>query len=106
VTSIFSKIVARELPSDIVYEDDHYLVFKDIQPQMNTHLLIIPKKEITNFMTVEPEDRELVKGLFDIARKVIDDLHLSGCQLHMNCGSDHGQLVPHIHLHLMSHDVL
>ena len=62
MTTIFSKIIAKEIPSDIVYEDENYLTFKDINPRKNTHLLIIPKKEIISFHTAQSEeDRAIVK---------------------------------------------
>lgn len=105
--TLFSQIIAKTIPADIVYEDDQYLVFKDIKPQMETHLLIIPKREIPSFhLAHTSEERIIVKGLLDIAWKLIDQYHLSGCQLHMNSGADHDQVVHHIHLHLMSHDTL
>ena len=71
--TIFSKIIAKEIPASIVYEDDEYLVFKDINPKMTTHLLIIPKKEdIESFHSTAVADRPLVKGLLDVAWKLID----------------------------------
>ena len=84
MASIFSKIIAREIPAMFLYEDDLYIVIKDIHPKMPTHLLIIPKKEIVDFHSVDSADRELIKGLFDIARMMIDNLGLTGCQLLIN----------------------
>lgn len=103
--TIFGKIIRKEIPANIVYEDDEYLVFKDIHPQMTTHLLIIPKKEwIESFHTTLVADRPLVKGLFDVAWKLIDQYGLTGCKLQFNSWKEHGQEVFHIHLHLMSQD--
>ena len=105
--TLFERIVAREIPADIIYEDELYLVFRDIHPQMTTHLLIIPKKPLPSFHLVQDQsDRLLVQGLMDIAWKIIDTYQLSGCKMVMNSGSEHGQEVMHIHLHLMSHDEL
>lgn len=101
--SIFSKIIDREIPSEIVYEDESYIAIKDINPQTPVHILIITKKPIESFHTTQnAEDKEIVKWLFDIAWKLVDQLWLDWCQLHMNSGRDHNQLVPHIHLHLLS----
>ncbi len=102
---IFCKIVNKEMDAEIVYEDDTYLAFNDISPKMNTHILIIPKKHIERFHTAETdEDRNLVKWLFDVAWYLVDQKNLGGCNLTINSGSDHGQEVYHIHLHLMSRD--
>lgn len=106
--TIFGKILEGEIPADVVYEDEEYLVFKDIQPKMKTHLLIIPKRtDILSFHTVEgKEERQVVHGMLDIAWKIIDQQQLQGCQLRWNSGPDHGQEVMHIHLHLLSHSPL
>jgi histidine triad (HIT) family protein len=87
---IFCKIVSGEIPADKVYEDDKYVAFKDINPKAPVHILIIPKKHIESFHLVKDQkDKELVKGLLDVAWHLIDELNLSGCQLHMNSGKDH-----------------
>jgi len=100
---VFCQIVNKQIPAQIVYEDDNYLAFNDIHPKAPIHILIIPKKHLESFHLVkEPQDRELVKGLFDVAWKIIAQQGLPGCQLHMNSGYDHWQEVPHIHLHLLS----
>ena len=102
---VFCKIVDKQIPAEIVYEDDKYLAFKDINPKAPIHILIIPKKHIESFHLVkDKDDKKLVKWLLDIAWEIIDQQNLPGCQLHMNSWSDHGQEVPHIHLHLLSKD--
>ncbi len=102
-TCIFCRIANKELPSDIVYEDDNYIAFKDINPKAPIHILIIPKKHLESFHLVnDNEDRMLIKWLFDVAWNLIDKLWLKWCQLHMNSGKDHWQEVMHIHLHLLS----
>jgi len=100
---IFCKIINKEIPSTIVYEDDDYLAFNDIAPKMKTHILIIPKKHIERFDKVENEqDLEVVKWLFDIANKIIKEKKLDGCRLQINCGENYWQEVFHIHMHLLS----
>jgi len=100
---VFCKIVNKEIPAKVVYEDDNYIAFDDINPKMKTHILIIPKKHIERFDKIEyVEDMELVKGLFEVASKIIKEKKLDGCKLQMNCGKNHGQEVFHIHLHLLS----
>ena len=74
MTSIFTKIIAREIPSDIVYEQENLIVIKDINPQAKIHLLIIPKKEIESIDHLEDEDRELLADMFFVAKKVAYDL--------------------------------
>lgn len=72
--SIFTKIIAREIPSDIVYEQENIIVIRDINPQAKTHLLIIPKKEIPTINDLEEGDRELIAEMFFVAKKVAADL--------------------------------
>jgi histidine triad (HIT) family protein len=72
--SIFTKIINREVPSEIVYEQENIIVIKDIQPKAKTHLLIIPKKEIETINDLENEDRELLSEMFFVAKKVAKDL--------------------------------
>ena len=99
---IFCKIVNKEIPADIVYEDKNYLAFKDIRPKAKVHLLIIPKKHIERFDTMKEEDLKLVSWLMGIAYKIIKEQNLNWCRLQINCWKDHWQEVFHIHLHLMS----
>jgi len=87
---IFCQIIDKQIPAKIVYEDENYLAFNDINPKAPVHILIIPKKHLESFHLVkDQQDKELVKGLFDIAWKIIEEQELKGCQLHMNSGSDH-----------------
>ncbi len=100
---LFCKIIDREIPADIVYEDESYLAFKDINPKAKTHLLIIPKKHFERFDKINNnEDVKITSWLFEIAHKIIKDQNLNGCRLQMNCWKEHGQEVFHVHLHLMS----
>lgn len=85
MTSIFTKIITREIPSDIIYEQDNIIVIKDIHPQAKTHLLIIPKKEIPTINDIEESDRELIAEMFFVAKKVAKDLKIEqGYKLHFN----------------------
>lgn len=100
---IFCKIVARELPSNIVYEDEHVLGFHDIQPQAPVHLLFIPKKHIASMNDMGESDWPLLAELHKAAVRTAQQLGLSesGYRLINNCGKDAGQVVFHLHYHLL-----
>lgn len=99
---IFCKIVEWLLPSNIIYEDNEYLCFNNIDPQAPIHLLIIPKVHIKDFHTLELWNLEVAKWLFDVANKVIKQLWLNWCQLHINSWFNNWQTVFHLHMHLLS----
>ncbi|MFW5824625.1 MAG: histidine triad nucleotide-binding protein [Marinobacter sp.] len=102
--TIFTKIINREIPADIVYEDDISLAFRDINPQAPVHLLIIPKKEIATINDIRKEDRELVGHLYWVAGELAREMGFAGdgYRTVMNCGENSGQTVFHIHLHLLA----
>jgi len=101
--SIFTKIIAGEIPSEKLYEDEKIIVIKDINPKAKTHLLIIPKKEIPTINDLEFEDRELVADMFFVAKRLAKDLWITeGYKLNFNVWAKGGQEVMHIHLHLLS----
>jgi histidine triad (HIT) family protein len=101
--TIFKRIIDREIPADIVYEDDLCLAFNDVNPQAPTHLLVIPKKEITSVDDIDAEDEALIGHLFVVARKIAADLGLgSGYRVVTNCGPDAGQEVLHLHFHILA----
>jgi histidine triad (HIT) family protein len=101
--TIFTKIINKEIPADIIYEDELALVFKDIQPQAPTHLLIIPKKPIPKLSDATPEDQELLGHLMLVAGEVSRMLELDETfRLVTNNGANAGQSVFHLHLHLLS----
>ena len=101
--TIFTKIINKEIPADIIYEDELALVFKDIQPQAPTHLLIIPKKPIPKLSDAIPEDQELLGHLMLVAGEVSRMLELDDTfRLVTNNGANAGQSVFHLHLHLLS----
>lgn len=103
MSSIFTKIINRELPSEIVYEQDDIIVIKDIEPKALTHLLIIPKKEIPTINDIIEEDRYLIWEMFLVAKKVRKELWVDEWyQLLFNVWEKWWQEVFHIHLHLLS----
>lgn len=98
---IFCKIINKELPGDIVYEDDKAIAFNDIHPKAPIHILIVPKKHIISVNHMEGDDNILIGELFLIAKKIARDKNLSGYKLLINVGREGGQLVEHLHLHLL-----
>ena len=100
--SIFAKIIAREIPADIVYEDDLCLAFRDISPKAPTHILVIPKKTIVSLADLTPEDETIVGRCVIVASQVAKEQNLdNGYRLVVNCGNDGSQEVPHLHFHLL-----
>ncbi|MGF1539716.1 MAG: histidine triad nucleotide-binding protein [Pleurocapsa sp.] len=100
--TIFSKIINREIPADIVYEDDLVLAFKDINPQAPTHILVIPKKPIPRLSEATDEDADLIGYLLMTVKKVADTANLTqGYRVVINNGADGGQTVDHLHLHIL-----
>ena len=101
--TIFTKIIAREIPAKIVYEDDLCLAFEDINPQAPTHLIVIPKKPIASVDDVADGDAPLVGHLFVAMRKIAAELGLGdGYRVVANCGRLAGQEVMHLHFHLLA----
>lgn len=102
MSTIFKKIIDKEIPADIVYEDDVCLAFKDISPQAPTHVLVIPKKEIQSIAHLEEEDGALMGHLFLVVNKLAKEFGLDrGYRTTINTGADGGQTVDHLHIHLM-----
>lgn len=101
MTSIFTKIINKEIPAQIEYEDELCIVIHDINPKAEIHLLIIPKKEIPSIIGAQDEDQSLLGHLVLIARDMGKKLDLEGYRLVYNVGIKGGQEVPHIHLHLL-----
>ncbi|WP_269519303.1 histidine triad nucleotide-binding protein [Alteromonas sp. BMJM2] len=102
--TIFTKIINKEIPADILYEDDMALAFKDINPQAPVHFLVIPKKAIATVNDITADDREVVGHLSVVAAKVASDLGVAeqGFRTVMNCNEFGGQTVYHIHLHVLA----
>ena len=100
---IFCRIVAGELPSDIVYQDENFLAFRDIMPKAPTHILIIPKSHIASAAELIEGQESLAGSLMIIANKLAEKEGIAkkGYRLAINCGPEGGQIVPHLHLHLL-----
>jgi len=100
---IFCKIVAGDIPADIVYDDPEVLAFRDIQPQAPVHVVIIPKRHIVTLNELTPADAALVGRMFLAAQQIARDLGVaeSGYRTLINCNRDGGQYVMHVHMHLL-----
>lgn len=101
--TLFEKIIAREVPASIVYEDDLVVAFRDINPQAPTHILIVPRKPIPRMAEAKPGDGQVLGHLLLKAAEVADKLGLtqSGFRLVFNNGPDAGEAVPHLHCHIL-----
>lgn len=100
--TVFAKIIRREIPADIVYEDEFSLAFRDINPQAPTHILVIPKKPIPQLDAATTEDRDLLGHLLLTVKKVAAQVGLSnGYRVVINNGHDGGQTVYHFHCHIL-----
>lgn len=100
---VFCRIVAGQLPGDIVYRDDDFLAFRDISPQAPKHVLIIPKTHIRSIAELTPGQETMVGRLLILAKNLAEKegIAKSGYRLVINCGPEGGQEVPHLHLHLL-----
>ncbi len=100
--TIFGKIIRKEIPANIVYEDDLALAFTDITPKAPTHILVIPKQPISQLENATDEDRDLLGHLLLTAKKVAAQVGLdNGYRVVINNGNDGGQTVDHLHLHIL-----
>lgn len=101
---LFCKIVKGEIPSEKVYEDEDVLCFKDINPAAPIHILVIPKKHITNLLEVKPEDSKLISRIYEVINILAKELNIEkeGFRVIVNCGKDAGQEVMHLHFHLLA----
>lgn len=100
--TIFEKIISREIPADIVFENDIAVVIRDINPQAPVHALIIPKRKIDRIEAAQDEDVELLGKLLIVARDFAKSHNLIGFRLVINNGQQAGETVPHLHIHLLS----
>ncbi len=103
MSTIFSKIIAREIPSDMVFRDDQVTAFRDISPQAPTHILIVPNREIPTANDVSEDDEQLLGHMFVVARRLAaeEGIDADGYRLIINCNEHGGQEVYHLHLHLL-----
>ncbi len=102
MSTIFEKIISREIPADILHEDDLCIVIRDIEPQAPTHFLVIPKKVIHRVGKATSEDQSILGHLLLISAKVAKSENLeTGYRVVINNGSDGGETVPHLHVHVL-----
>jgi len=101
---IFCKIINHQQDADIIYEDEKFIAFRDINPKALIHFLIVPKKHIETINDLKEEDRELISGIIFLAKKLAIEQGIAekGYRLTFNVGRGGGQIVDHVHLHLMS----
>ena len=101
---IFCKIINKEITSDVVYEDNEIIAFNDISPKAKIHVLIVPKKHIDTIKDLKEDEQDeiLVGKMVVVARNIAKEKNLDGYQLLFNVGKSAGQIIFHIHLHLMS----
>ena len=100
---IFCQIVAGKVPSEIIYQDEEVIAFRDINPQAPTHLIIIPQKHIPSLVHLSEAELPLIGRMVNIANQLAtrEGISEGGYRLAINCGEEGGQLVPHLHLHLL-----
>ena len=100
---LFCKIIKKEIPSEIVYEDDFITIFKDINPAAPVHLLVVPKAHISSVQAMKAEDEPLLGKLFTAAKKAAEDAGIAetGYRLIVNNGPDAGQEILHLHMHVL-----
>ena len=101
--TIFTKIINKQIPADIVYEDDLCLAVRDINPQAPVHLLLVPKKPIDTLSNAQPEDQALLGHMLLVVGKITRDLKIDGAfRLVINNGKEGGQAVFHLHMHILA----
>ncbi len=100
---VFCKIVKGEIPSDRLYQDELVTAFRDIHPAAPTHILIVPNKHVASVNEIQPQDEALVGHLFSVARQLAEreKIQRTGYRLIINTGPDSGQVVFHLHMHLL-----
>ncbi len=100
---IFCKIINKEIPSDIVYEDEEIIAFKDIAPKAPVHIIVIPKKHIGKITEIEKEDETVIGEIYSAINKIAEEQGIAerGFRVIINCGEDGGQEVNHVHFHLL-----
>lgn len=100
---IFCKIIKREIPSSIVYEDNEIIAFRDVNPQAPIHILVIPKKHISSLVDLKEEDEKVVGKIYTVINKIAEQegIDKKGFRVIVNCGEDGGQEVKHLHFHIL-----
>lgn len=102
---IFCKIIKGEIPSTKIFENDRVIVFNDMNPKAKIHILVVPKKHIESVKNLAESDKKLMGEMVLTAQKIAKEKNLEGYKLVINVGREGGQLVDHLHLHLLSGDV-
>lgn len=104
MATLFTKIIDREIPASIVYENDHVLAFKDINPQAPIHILVVPKKEIPTVNDIKAEDKELIGEMYLAIGEITKELGVQeeGYRIITNCNEYGGQEVFHLHFHILA----
>ncbi|MCS7163939.1 MAG: histidine triad nucleotide-binding protein [Thermodesulfovibrio sp.] len=104
MSCIFCKIVKKEIPSRIVYEDNTVLAFEDIAPQAPVHILVIPKKHYSNLLEINEDDKELIGHIFMVIKEIAKQKGVDerGFRVVVNCNSQGGQTVYHLHFHILA----
>jgi histidine triad (HIT) family protein len=100
---LFCRIIANEIPSDVVYQDEDFLAFRDIEPQAPTHLIIVPKTHIASLAELTEQQQGFIGRVIILAQKLAEKEGIGerGFRLAVNCGPEGGQVVPHLHFHLI-----
>ncbi len=100
---IFCKIIQKEIPANIVYEDEEVLAFRDIQPAAPVHILVIPKKHIASLVDLKPGEEAIIAKIYQVIQQIAKQEKIAdkGFRVIVNCGEDGGQEVPHLHFHLL-----
>lgn len=101
---IFCKIVNKEIPTELIYEDEEIIAFNDINPQAPIHILVIPKKHISSLVDLKEDDEKIVGKIFGVINKIAkkENIDKNGFRVIMNCGEDAGQEVKHLHFHILA----
>ncbi|MGC9017598.1 MAG: histidine triad nucleotide-binding protein [Caldimicrobium sp.] len=104
MSCIFCKIANKEIPSNIVYEDEKVIAFHDINPQAPYHILVIPKKHLSTLLELEEEDKELIGHIYLVINKIAKDLGFAerGFRVVVNCMEEAGQTIFHLHFHILA----
>ena len=100
---IFCRIIAGQIPADVVFQNEDFIAFRDIHPQAPKHILIVPKSHIASLTEADDKQQGLMGRLLLVAKEVAqkENIAAKGYRVTINCGPDGGQLVPHLHLHLL-----
>ena len=101
---IFCKIIEKQIPAEIIYEDENIVAFKDIHPAAPIHILVVPKKHIASIIEMEKEDELLIGKVYTVINQIAENIEIKekGFRVILNCGEDGGQEVKHIHFHLLA----